>query len=577
MDRRGATWFACWVLVFALTYLASRPISGLILLCSQRFGSVGLRSESTRAMVSKGLNKDAASAALLKGLQDGDKKVRYQAAVQLDHEGMASPEVIAALIGALKDSDQSVRGVACYSLGRIGPPAKEAVPQIIEVLKSEIEAGYIDQNHVVSMAATALGKMGSASEGAIPVLAGILDNLSGSSYLRRNVVMALGEIGPAAVPILVKAARHEDWGVRYDVARVFRAKGYPGEGVIEALTSLSHEDTWQTRINATVALAKLAPRTPGMLPALKVIAGQLEQAVQSGVPANKETDEMDLREVREIIEKAPNLAKPDAATAGPDIQVNVPKTSLTPAVPKADGTEADRVAPDKADIQWVRIPEGTFSMGSGNGSEGPAHSVTIKSFQISKTLVTNKQYKACVAAGACSPATYYGSQYEEDDQPIVGVDWNQANTFSQWVGGRLPSEAEWEYAARSAGKDQKYPWGNEEATCSLAVISGCSRATISVCSKPAGNTQQGLCDMAGNAWEWVQDWYHDSYNGAPIDGSAWERPAGSVRVNRGGTWNGHAGPARSAYRNYGNPDGRLYSLGFRPARSLPDSAASIPD
>jgi formylglycine-generating enzyme required for sulfatase activity len=146
------------------------------------------------------------------------------------------------------------------------------------------------------------------------------------------------------------------------------------------------------------------------------------------------------------------------------------------------------------------------------------------------------------------------------------VDWNQAKTFSAWVGGRLPSEAEWEYAARSAGKDRKYPWGDEDATCERAVISGCGSATAPVCSKPAGNTQQGLCDMAGNAWEWVQDWYHGSYNGAPTDGSAWESPTGSYRVGRGGSWNYPADIARSAYRGSLVPGFRNYYLGFRPAR-----------
>ena len=138
--------------------------------------------------------------------------------------------------------------------------------------------------------------------------------------------------------------------------------------------------------------------------------------------------------------------------------------------------------------------------------------MTVKSFQLAKTEVTNKQYKACVEAGACTPPSSYEGG---DDQPVVNVDWNQAKAFSEWVGGRLPSEAEWEYAARSGGKERKYPWGDEEPSCERAVMNqggnGCGRnATWPVCSKTAGNTSQGLCDMAGNVWEWTQDWYHDS-------------------------------------------------------------------
>ena len=244
---------------------------------------------------------------------------------------------------------------------------------------------------------------------------------------------------------------------------------------------------------------------------------------------------------------------------------------LRPAQQAKEQVRAAAGAKAAAAIKWVTIPGGSFSMGSGKGDEGPVHSVTIKSFQMAKTLVTVAQYRACVDAGACTAPD--GGAYcnfgvsGRADHPVNCVDWNQAKTFSKWVGGRLPSEAEWEYAARSAGKDWKYPWGDAAATCETAVIRGCtSGGTAPVCSKPAGNTRQGLCDMAGNAWEWVQDWYHDSYNGAPTDGSAWESPTGSRRVNRGGSWYFDADLARSAYRGSYDPGRRYNYLGFRPAR-----------
>ncbi len=241
----------------------------------------------------------------------------------------------------------------------------------------------------------------------------------------------------------------------------------------------------------------------------------------------------------------------------------------------------------KAGIEWVTIPGGTFRMGSEDGAsdEKPVHRVTVGTFQVARTEVTVRQYRACVEAGVCTEPDTGGDcnwgKSGRDDHPVNCVDWHQAVAFSRWVGGRLPTEAEWEYAARSGGRDWTYPWGNEEATCERAVMGhprvctdsdpcGCGRnSTWPVCSKPKGNTEQGLCDMAGNVGEWVQDWYHDSYNGAPSDGSAWESPAGSYRVFRGGSWYSVARYVRATGRDWFVPGLRSDLLGFRPSRSVP--------
>lgn len=237
--------------------------------------------------------------------------------------------------------------------------------------------------------------------------------------------------------------------------------------------------------------------------------------------------------------------------------------------------------PDKTKIDWVRIPGGIFQMGSNEfPQEQPVHTVTVRSFELGRTEVTNRQYRACVKAGACTDVdrNCLGPAFSGPEQPVVCVAWGQARAFAKWAGGRLPSEAEWEYAARSAGGRARYAWGDEPPSCRRAVFSeragalGCGRdSTWPVCSKPLGDTKQGLCDMAGNAWEWTEDWYHDSYEGAPADGSAWiVRSASPMRADRGGQWDGDAHNLRVSNRDSENPDIRSErGTGFRVARDFP--------
>jgi formylglycine-generating enzyme required for sulfatase activity len=225
-------------------------------------------------------------------------------------------------------------------------------------------------------------------------------------------------------------------------------------------------------------------------------------------------------------------------------------------------------------VEWVKIPGGVFAMGAERWPDAsPVHQVVVKAFELAKSPVTNKQYRDCVEAGACAPLSVKcaTAAFTGDDQPVVCVDWSQAAAFSHWIGGRLPSESEWEYAARGGGKKIAYPWGDAPPTCSLAVFDhggyGCGRkSSWPVCSKPAGNTAQGLCDMAGEVYEWVSDAYHDSYDGSPTDGSAWDDPAAKHRVVRGGSWSRKGDYLRTSLRGAAVPGNSNVTLGFRPAR-----------
>ncbi len=238
----------------------------------------------------------------------------------------------------------------------------------------------------------------------------------------------------------------------------------------------------------------------------------------------------------------------------------------------------------EGELCWSFICGGAYAMGSaedvGDKDELPRHEVTLGHFELLVSEVTVGQYRPCVEAGICrelSESKHIGDGHlcnwgrkGRDDHPMSCVDWTMAQVFCKWLGARLPSEAQWEFAARSRGQDRLYPWGDEEPSCKYAVLHDdgdyCGGdPTQPVCQLPAGNTEQGLCDMAGNVFEWVQDWYHSSYEGAPADGSAWEDPVGNYRVMRGGGV-GSAADYRAANRTFHAPDFAYPGLGFRCAR-----------
>lgn len=207
------------------------------------------------------------------------------------------------------------------------------------------------------------------------------------------------------------------------------------------------------------------------------------------------------------------------------------------------------------------------SRGSSGSVEAPVGSVTrgkagiewvsLGTFELSKTEVTVAQYRACVEAGACSePFTSSHCNWGRsgrDNHPVNCVSWTQAAAFASWAGGRLPTGEEWTYAATSGGQLWKYPWGSNRATCERAIMddggNGCGQGhTWPVCSKPFGESMQGLCDLAGNVWEWTD-----------------ERTA-SNRVGRGGSWSSPASSMGVSRRYRGDHSWRYSDLGIRLAR-----------
>lgn len=270
-------------------------------------------------------------------------------------------------------------------------------------------------------------------------------------------------------------------------------------------------------------------------------------------------------------------------------------------------TELPSELTDAFGVPMALIPEGEFTMGENADDvviecekyrsdclldsftdEEPLHQVFLDTYYIDIYEVTNAAFKACVDAGACTPpqdtssndrSIYYGNS-QFDDYPVINVDWNQAQTYCEWRGGSLPTEAQWEKAARGMD-DRMYPWGDTfDGTKLNFCDKNCSSSgtdsddgyadTSPVGNYPNGISPYGVYDMAGNVWEWVGDWYDSAYYQNSPRSNPVGPSSGEYRLLRGGSWGSEAFGAHVSNRNWASPEIIQNYFGFRCAISASD-------
>jgi len=228
--------------------------------------------------------------------------------------------------------------------------------------------------------------------------------------------------------------------------------------------------------------------------------------------------------------------------------------------------EPDEKTNSKDGAEMVYVPAGEFLMGASEDDflaeedEKPQRTVLLDGFWIYKHEVSNTKYRSCIEAGICSGSL---NRYPADTLPAAYISSYEAEAYCSWVDGRLPTEAEWEKAARGVGTNL-FPWGDEQPNCGLANFEGCVGFSSVTGSYPDGVSSYGVEDMAGNVWEWVSDWYSSSYyqqNGESSNPSGPD--GGEYRVIRGGGWGSPVEKLRVSERGWVTPNWNQSTVGFR--------------
>lgn len=224
------------------------------------------------------------------------------------------------------------------------------------------------------------------------------------------------------------------------------------------------------------------------------------------------------------------------------------------------------------DVEIIMVPAGSFTMGTDGGVDNPTHTVNLAAFTIDRYEITNRKYQSCVEAGCCTPPQhdgsytgrqpYYGNP-DFDNYPVIFVNWQQAQDYCEGLGKTLPTEAQWEKAARS-DDGRTYPWGDDGANSSRANFNmPINGDTMEVGTHSDGASPYGAEDMAGNVWEWAADWYDPDYYGASPTDDPQGPDDGFVKVARGGGF-GSLGSSLATYLRVSyHPMEAFSMLGFR--------------
>jgi formylglycine-generating enzyme required for sulfatase activity len=364
------------------------------------------------------------------------------------------------------------------------------------------------------------------------------------------------EPGDAFVPILIAGDREEPaLGIREGfvrlAARSVRKQVGAAYGVLWVTSELEEAELFLDG----GSVGRISPSVPVTLP--NVLVGERELAARDASG----------RELRTVVTVAAN--RTSLVHFAPPVSDHAAHFRLEPLGTNAQGYETYRRGADGAVV--VKIPAGEFLMGNRETERSPLeHLVYVSEFLMDETGVTWGQFKQFAeAAGIPLPLhePYWGVH---DDHPMVFVSWEEARAYCGWAGGRLPTEAEREKAAR--GTDERmYPWGNEDPDPERAVFrrSWGKEATAAVGTHPTGASPYGLQDMGGNVWEWCADWYDGDYYETSPYRDPKGPPIGNARVARGGSWDSRPAALSSSCRNWGHRGYRDGDFGFRCAMNAP--------